>query len=111
MEFELYHLVVYVPESHAEAVRKALSEAGAGNIGNYDNCSFSMKGTGRFRPLEGSKPAIGSKGMIESVPEERIEVVVTHDKLPGVIRAARTVHPYEEPAIHVLPMIDYRDFV
>ena len=111
MEFDLYQLVVYVPESHAEAIRKALSAAGAGNIGDYDSCSFSMKGTVRFRPLEGSKPAIGSKGIIESVPEERIECVVNSDQLKLVLHEIKRVHPYEEPAIHVLPMMDYHNFL
>jgi len=74
-------------------------------IGNYDNCSFSMKGAGRFRPLKGSNPTIGKQGKIEEVPEERIEVVVTSHQLKGVVEAVKKVHPYEEPAIHVLPMI------
>ncbi len=72
----LYHLVIYVPLSHADVVRKALAESGAGNIGNYDSCSFSAKGIGRFRPLKGANPHLGSEGRIEEVEEERIEVVV-----------------------------------
>ena len=108
MEFSYYHLIVYVPLSHADVVRKALADAGAGKIGNYDSCSFSMKGTGRFCPLRGSNPAIGEQGTIEEVPEERIEVVVTSDQLNAVIVAVKKVHPYEEPAIHVLPMMDYQ---
>lgn len=111
MQFDLYHLIVYVPESHAEATRKALADAGAGKIGNYDSCSFSLKGTGRFRPLEGAKPAIGSTGKIQAVPEERIEVVVKADQLKLVLNEIKRVHPYEEPAIHLLPMVDYHDFL
>ena len=109
MNFSHYHLVVYVPLADADVVRKALADAGAGKIGNYDSCSFSMKGTGRFCPLRGSNPAIGEQGTIEEVPEERIEVVVTEDQLKKVIEAVRKVHPYEEPAIHVLPMVDYHN--
>ena len=108
----LYHLIVYVPLSHADAVRKVLAESGAGIIGNYDSCSFSARGTGRFRPLEGAHPAIGSTGVIEEVEEERIEVVVSAGAtLPEVLRRVKAVHPYEGPAIHILPMVDDRDLL
>lgn len=105
MKFSHYHLIVYVPLSHADAIRKALAEAGSGNIGAYDSCSFSARGIGRFRPLKESHPAIGSIGEIEEVEEERIEVVVQADRLEKIIDAVRKIHPYEEPAIHVLPLI------
>jgi hypothetical protein len=104
----LYHLVIYVPLSYAEGVRKALAESGAGNIGNYNCCSFSAKGIGRFRPLKGANPHIGSTGTIEEVEEERIEVVVEEKMLQSVLLAAKQVHPYEEPAIHFWKMEDYR---
>jgi hypothetical protein len=108
----MYYLIIYTPLSHADRVRDALAKAGAGQIGNYDSCSFSMTGKGRFRPLTGAKPAIGSEGELEIVDEERIEVVIK-DKgtLPGVLKAVKAVHPYEEPAIHVVPMEDYREFL
>ncbi|MBI3332383.1 hypothetical protein HYZ99_05520 [Candidatus Peregrinibacteria bacterium] len=105
MEFSHYHLIVYVPLSHADTVRQALASGGAGQIGNYDNCSFSMTGVGRFRPLKGSNPTIGSEGKLQEVPEERIEVLVAAERVEPVIMAVRKVHPYEEPAIHVLPMM------
>jgi hypothetical protein len=103
----LYHLIVYTPVSSANAVRKALAEAGAGAIGAYDSCSFSSKGTGRFRPLKGANPTIGSVEHLEEVEEERIEVVVPKETLIRVVRAVKQMHPYEEPAIHLLPMEDY----
>ena len=109
MPSSFFHLIVYVPLSHADAVRTALAEAGAGKIGAYDHCSFSMRGTGRFRPLAGAKPSIGTVGKIEEVEEERIEVVVLSENLPKVIRAVRKIHPYEEPAIHILPMLGESD--
>ncbi|MEK7218221.1 MAG: hypothetical protein AAB728_02025 [Patescibacteria group bacterium] len=104
-----YHLIVYAPVPDAPRVRKALADAGAGSLGKYDSCSFSSRGTGRFRPLEGANPAIGSVGKIEEVEEERIEVMVDVPKeedMKNVIAAIRKSHPYEEPAIHVLPIID-----
>lgn len=107
----LYHLVIYVPLTHADAVRKAIADAGAGTLGNYDRCSFSVRGTGRFRPLKGANPHLGSEGAIEEVEEERIEVVVEEKYLKEVVKAARKEHPYEEPAIHVLAMQDEKDFL
>jgi len=97
-------IVVFVPESHADAVREAMSNAGAGKIGNYTNCSFSSKGVGRFNPSEGANPAIGEVGKLESVEEERIEVVCAREVLTNVIAAIKRAHPYEEVAIDVYPL-------
>ncbi len=94
-------LVVFTPISHADIVRKALGEAGAGKIGNYDFCSFSSRGVGRFRGNEKSNPTIGEAGQFESVEEERIEVTVPRDILKKVIQAMKKVHPYEEVAYDI----------
>ena len=99
-----YKIVVYVPAAAGEAVRDAMGEAGAGRIGNYDYCSFTVTGIGRFRPLAGANPTIGSVGRIEAVEEERIETVCTEDWLKAVLAAVRAAHPYEEPAIDVYPI-------
>jgi hypothetical protein len=99
-----YKIVVYVPESHADAVRTALGDAGAGRIGNYSHCTFSVKGTGRFKPEEGADPAIGKVGKLEAVSEERIETVCREDCLTAVLKAIRAAHPYEEPAVDVYPI-------
>lgn len=99
-----YKIVVYVPEAQGDAVRVAMGEAGAGRIGNYDYCSFTVKGVGRFRPLAGANPAIGAVGRLETVEEERIETVCAEDRLRDVLRAIRSAHPYEEPAIDVYPI-------
>jgi len=107
----LFHLIVYVPANAADTVRNAMAETGAGRIGNYDSCSFSMRGTGRFRPNEQAHPAIGKAGVTEAVEEERIEAVVAEELLPAVLRAVTAAHPYEEPAIHVLPMRDYHEWM
>ncbi|MGJ4905411.1 hypothetical protein ACQR0V_27850 [Bradyrhizobium sp. HKCCYLS2058] len=96
-----YKIVVHVPEAAGDAVRHAMGEAGAGRIGNYDHCSFTSKGTGRFRSLAGANPAIGAVGRLETVEEERIEAVCAGDRLRSVIQAIRSAHPYEEPTIDV----------
>lgn len=99
-----YKLVVYVPESHAEQLREAMGNAGAGVIGNYAHCTFTLKGTGRFKPGEGANPTIGEVGKLEEVQEDRIETVCTGDMLQAVLEAIRKVHPYEEPATDVYPI-------
>lgn len=106
MDVRFVKIAVYTPESHSDAIRKALAEAGAGHIGNYDFCSFTTHGIGRFRGLEGSKPFIGQLGKIEEVVEDRIEVICPFESLEKVLRAVRAVHPYEEPAIDVYPLMN-----
>ena len=90
----------------ADAVRRSLADAGAGRIGDYDHASFSAPGTGRFRPLEGANPAIGSVGQVESVAEERVEVLVPRRRRTAVVAALLAAHPYEEPAYDVFEMAD-----
>ena len=103
---EMVKIVIYVPVTHAEEIRRVLGEAGAGHIGNYDLCSFSQRGTGRFRPMEGSDPFIGSQGKVESVEEERIETVCPKRLAVDVIEKVKAVHPYEEVAYDVYPWLD-----
>lgn len=97
-------LVVFTPLSHADAVRQALGEAGAGKIGNYEFCSFSSRGIGRFRGNKDANPAIGEAEKYEAVEEERIEVLVPREILEEVIERVKTVHPYEEVALYVSPL-------
>ncbi|WP_438310975.1 Nif3-like dinuclear metal center hexameric protein [Sporosarcina sp. FA9] len=94
----LYKLSVFSPDSHVDEVRQALAMAGAGAIGDYKGCSFTSSGTGRFTPNEGAKPFIGSVGKIESVSEEKIEVVLPGSLKQKVLKAMLKAHPYEEPA-------------
>ncbi|OQY68207.1 hypothetical protein B6D29_01100 [Microgenomates bacterium UTCPR1] len=102
---ELVKLVVYVPETHADIVREAMGKAGAGVIGNYQFCSFSVKGVGRYLPVAGAKPAIGKVGKLEEVAEERIEVTCERKDLKKIITAVKKVHPYEEVAYDVYPLL------
>lgn len=94
-------IVVYVPLSHADAVRAAIGEAGGGKLGNYSFCSFSTRGMGRFQPGEGAAPHIGSAGKREQVEEERIEVTCDPDVVGKVIAAIKAAHPYEEIPLDV----------
>ena len=97
----MYKICVYVPEKHVENVKQALFDAGAGRIGNYDSCCWQTEGTGQFRPLEGSNPAIGSFNKIEQVGEIKIELVCEDDLVKEAVQAMRKSHPYEEPAYDV----------
>ena len=99
-------LGVMVPVADADRVREALAAAGAGEIGDYDQASFSVTGRGRFRPLPGADPAIGSVGEVELVEEERVEVVLPRRLRSGVVAALLAVHPYEEPAYDVVELAD-----
>jgi hypothetical protein len=99
-----YKIVYYVPESHADQVRAAAGNAGAGIIGNYSHCSFTIKGVGRFKPDENANPTIGERGKLVEVIEDRVETICEEDKLDAVLQAIREVHPYEEPAADVYPI-------
>lgn len=111
MNLNFVKIVVFVPSTHADQVRKALSEAGCGDIGNYDFCSFSVKGVGRFRPLPGAHPFIGEKpasspAKVEEVEEERIETICPREKLESALQALKKAHPYEEPAVDVYQLLN-----
>jgi dinuclear metal center YbgI/SA1388 family protein len=103
---QLDKLVVFVPVEDLERVRAALATAGAGRLGSYDACSWSTTGTGRFRPLAGSTPAVGQVGALEEVQESRLETVLSRRLRGPVLEALRQAHPYETPAYDLLPMVD-----
>lgn len=96
--------VVFVPAENAETVRAAMFAAGAGQIGDYSQCSWSVSGTGQFLPGEGASPAIGAVGTVEHVAEDRVEMVAQAARRAAVYAALRAAHPYEEPAYDVVAM-------
>lgn len=93
---------VFVPHTEAEKVANAMHGAGAGQLGDYDHAQFQSSGTGSFRPLEGAHPTIGSAGVVERVPETRIEMVASSSKREAVRAALIDAHPYEEVAYDVI---------
>jgi hypothetical protein len=99
-----YKLVVYVPESHTDQLREAIGNAGAGVIGDYTHCMFTVRGSSQFKPAPGSDPTVGTVGELQEVAEDRIETVCSGDRLQEVLLAIREVHPYEEPATDVYPI-------
>lgn len=95
-------LVVYVPLVDAEELRVQLAHAGAGNIGDYRGCAWSVTGQGEFTPVAGADPTIGAVGTHEQVEERRLEMVVPTGLIDVVTRALRKHHRYEEPAFSFL---------
>ena len=102
----MFKICLYVPENSVETVKQALFDAGAGRIGNYDCCCWQTTGTGQFRPLENSQPAIGTLDQIESLSEVKLELVCDDALVKQAIEAMKLVHPYEEPAYHVWRLED-----
>jgi dinuclear metal center YbgI/SA1388 family protein len=96
--------VIFVPPVNAEAVRAAVFAAGAGQIGDYSQCSWSVTGTGQFLPGDGAAPTIGSVGAVEKVVEDRVEVVAPARARRDVLSAMRAAHPYEEPAFDIVAL-------
>ncbi|MGM9804259.1 MAG: Nif3-like dinuclear metal center hexameric protein [Muribaculaceae bacterium] len=103
---KLVKVVVYVPREHAQAVEQAMHSHGAGNIGNYDCCSYRLEGEGRFRANDGANPFVGEVGQIHAEPETRVEVITCLACKDAVVRAMLAAHPYEEPAYDVIPLLN-----
>ncbi|KRL99462.1 Nif3-like dinuclear metal center hexameric protein [Liquorilactobacillus satsumensis] len=103
-ELPLLKLAVFVPSDAADQMRRALAAAGAGQIGEYRNCSFSVKGTGRFVPSAKADPAYGAHEKLACVTEEKVEVVFPQSKKRRVLAAMRTAHPYEEPVFDLFTL-------
>lgn len=97
-------LVVFVPDSDLAKVSDALFGSGAGIIGQYEQCSYRIAGTGTFFGTDAANPVVGQKGRREEVSEWRLEVVVPEAKVSTVVSAMRAAHSYEEPAFDVYPL-------
>ena len=98
---QLKQLVVYVPPEHTEKVKNAVFEAGAGNIGFYDECSFTVKGNGSFRPLPGSDPFEGELCKREVTEEQMLYFIYENYKQQQILKAMKEAHPYEEVAFQI----------
>jgi len=100
----LKKLTTYVPHEHADEVRLALFKEGAGNIGNYDNCSFNTEGFGTYRGNENSKPIIGKKGRLHTENETFISVIFEKHKEKNILASLFNSHPYEEVAYDIVSL-------
>ena len=100
----LFAIKVFVPTYCTEDVKAAMFQAGAGNFGNYDECSFAMAGRGTFRPLDGAQPNVGQIGIRENVEEDQLSLICAKWQLQEVLKAMRSVHPYEEVAHEIIQL-------
>lgn len=107
----LMKLVYFVPVGHAEQTRKAVFDAGAGHIGNYDMCSYNMEGVGSFRAGEDTHPFVGKKNKIHYEDEIRIETIFPKHLKHKIINALIEAHPYEEVAYDIYPLDNKLDKV
>jgi len=99
-------IIVTVPIENIEEIRNAICDAGAGSIGDYSYCTMSTKCIGTFKPSNDANPYIGERNKLEFVEEEKLEAVCNIDIVKQVVKRLREVHPYEEPAIDIVPLID-----
>ena len=103
-------IIVTIPIKNVEEVRNTMCEAGAGIIGNYTHSSMSTKCLGTFKPNDKANPYIGENNKMDFVEEEKLEVVCDIKNVKNVISKLREVHPYEEPAIDIVPLIGESNF-
>lgn len=100
----LKKLVTFCPDAYADMVRQALFAAGAGQIGNYDSCSYNVQGEGTFRGGENTNPFVGKKGELHAENETRIETIFEQHKEKRLLQALFKAHPYEEVAYDIYPL-------
>ena len=112
MQFEVKRvkIAVTVPVDDTEKIRNVMCEAGAGIIGEYSYCSMATKCIGTSMPSDNANPYIGTSNKLEYIEEDKLEVVCDVDKVKGVLKVLRDAHPYEEPAIDIIPLIDEDNF-
>ena len=103
----MYKLTVFIPDEALDKVKSALFTAGAGSIGNYEQCCWQVQGVGQFMPLVGSNPHIGEHDSLETVNEWRVEMVVDAAFITATIAALKVAHPYETPAYDVIEVLDF----
>ena len=106
MTFTYLKLEIFLPESHLRPLQTALQRVDAGHIGNYDSCLSYSRVTGTWRPLAGTNPYLGVQGEVSEEPEIKVEVTIRAENLQRTMQAIKEVHPYEEPVINVIPLLE-----
>jgi hypothetical protein len=103
-------ITITAPIEYVDTIREAACNKGAGVMGNYTHCSMSMKCVGTFKPNENANPFIGEVDRMEVVDEEHLDIICQVDLVKDVLAEIRRVHPYEEPGIFIVPLIDEDSF-
>lgn len=99
-------IIVGTPIEGLQAVLEAIAGAGGGVVGEYTHCSFTSTGIGRFKPSEAANPTLGERHQVNEVTEYRIETFCERAQAKEIVQAIRAAHPYEEPVIYLLPLLD-----
>jgi structural hemagglutinin/hemolysin toxin protein RtxA len=103
----MYKIIFYAPSTHVESIKKAMFDAHAGIIGNYQHCAWQVLGEGQFMPLQNSNAFVGKKNHLEKIPEYKVEMVCEDEYIIEIIQALKKSHPYETPAYQVLKMENF----
>jgi hypothetical protein len=106
MEFFRVKIEIFIPEEKVDILREALASAGAGIIGKYDHCCSVTQVRGYWRPLAGANPFDGKVGEVSEGHECKVEANCPREIVPQVVKVIRKVHPYEEPLINIIPLMD-----
>lgn len=109
MDFTRVYVATTVPEENLHDVLEAIASAGGGVVGHYTHCAFTNAGVGRFKPDSAARPHLGAKEQINAEDEWRIETFCDRVVAKAVAAAIRQAHPYEEPVIYLLPLLDEED--
>jgi hypothetical protein len=108
---EQYLLIIGVPPESEREIMEAIARGGAGVVGDYTECAFVFRGEGHFRAGSRTSPAVGKAGENNAVPEIRIETTVSRERLKDAVTAIRAAHPYEEPVIYIIPILDWKTVI
>ena len=100
-------LEIFVPQEYAFKIRDELAKIGVGRLGDYGHCVAMVAVRGFFRPLPGAKPFDGEEGKISEVAEYKVEVNCKRELVNEAIKVIRTVHPYEEPLVNIIPLANH----
>ena len=111
IEVNKVKIVVFTPRKYTDALREAACNLGAGIIGNYSYCSSFTPSVGTFIPGDDTNPFIGKRGKLEIVDEVRLEFICDIKNAKRVVCEIRKVHPYEEPGIDIIPLIDENSLI
>ena len=106
-DFPNVKIEVYIPEEYVKKLRDELHKANAGRIGNYDHCVSVTRIQGFWRPLPGATPYQGKVGEISAGTECKVEVNCKQENVGEALKAIRRVHPYDEPLINVIPLMNH----
>ena len=109
MDFKRVYIATGVPEDSVQDVLNAIADAGGGVIGDYTHCAFTNAGLGRFKPSAGANPHVGTVESINAVDEWRIETFCERGVARQVVASIKQAHPYEEPVVYILPLLDEED--